>query len=317
MTTPPSPQMPPPAPQAPAPQEAAPPPPPQASAPPGAGEQPPVPMQKRTGVATYTSPIPVRGTHLGHALASEWTKIRSVRSTVWTLVSMFAVTVGLGLLIAVAVATTNEDSMPPAVPGLIGMMLGQLAIITFGVLVTSTEYTTGMIRPTFTASPQRGRILAAKSLVFTLVAFTATACAMLLMLTLTRVILSDATATREMPGEIWVNGTVGIALYVSLLGLLALAAGSLLRSSAGAITLMMGLVLVPTIAAPFLYISETTRGIAEKVDEFSAIGSLVALSLGSSDSDVEGSGWGQVLFLTIITGVALAGAYVRLRKSDA
>ena len=58
---------------------------------------------------SYVSPIPVRGTHLGHAIASEWTKIRSVRSTMWTLGVFVLLVVGIGLLTGAIVSSSSAE----------------------------------------------------------------------------------------------------------------------------------------------------------------------------------------------------------------
>ncbi|HEY8980032.1 MAG TPA: ABC transporter permease, partial [Streptomyces sp.] len=67
-------------------------------------QQTPSPQVWQQAVSGYTSPIPVVRTHLGHAVASEWTKIRSVRSTMWTLGVFVVLVVGVGLLTAVLIA---------------------------------------------------------------------------------------------------------------------------------------------------------------------------------------------------------------------
>ncbi|NED81341.1 ABC transporter permease, partial [Streptomyces sp. SID11233] len=97
---------------------------------------------------------------VSQVLHSEWTKIRSVASTVWTLGLAFVVTLGLGVLISV-VTSNDFDSMSredritfdPTFISFAGMGLGQLAMIVFGVLVVSNEYSTGMIRTSLAAVP--------------------------------------------------------------------------------------------------------------------------------------------------------------------
>lgn len=210
--------------------------------------QPPMPQQTAAAPewhpapgTSYTSPIPVTRTHLGHALNSEWTKIKSVRSTLWTLGIFLLLVIGIGFL--VAAQTTNEDfgDVPYTIPAFFGLMLGQICLITLGVLVVSSEYGTGMIRTTFTASPQRHRVLAAKLIIFFAVAFVVSAFAIGLVGLITEGMHSG-------PSPVPWGGTVVMgALYVSLLGVLALAVGSMLRHSAGAITTMLGVVLVPAI----------------------------------------------------------------------
>lgn len=100
----------------------------------------------------YSSPLPTPRPHLGHALASEWTKLTSVRSTVWTLGSLVALVVGIGVLAVLQTDSGDYKSIPFVAPALFGMMVGHLAVIVLGVLTITSEYGTGLIRTTFTAS---------------------------------------------------------------------------------------------------------------------------------------------------------------------
>ncbi|WP_328553366.1 MULTISPECIES: ABC transporter permease [unclassified Streptomyces] len=256
---------------------------------------------------SYTSPIPVTRTHLGHALNSEWTKIKSVRSTMWTLGTFLLLVIGIGFL--VAAQTTQEDfqDTPYTIPAFFGLMLGQICLITLGVLVVSSEYGTGMIRTTFTASPQRYRVLAAKLIIFFAVAFVVSA------LSIGLVGLFTAGLHNGDSGVPW-GGTVLMAsLYVSLLGVLALAVGSMLRHSAGAITTMLGVVLLPAIMPAFLMMSDSMRTIGEKMQEYNAPNALARIfRLGSEDSH----GGAQLGLLAGVTAAAVVGAFVLLERRD-
>src|SRR5215468_7088124 len=106
------------------------------------------------------------------ALRSEFTKIRSVRSTYWTLLAMLVVVVGFGALASYGAATHHPGpDFDPTMQSLGGLYIGQLVIGVLGVLVISSEYSTGMIRTTLTTNPHRGLMIAAKAVVFTVVAF--------------------------------------------------------------------------------------------------------------------------------------------------
>jgi ABC-type transport system involved in multi-copper enzyme maturation permease subunit len=256
---------------------------------------------------SYTSPIPVTRTHLGHALNSEWTKIKSVRSTLWTLGIFLLLVVGIGFL--VAAQTTNEDfgDTPYTIPAFFGLMLGQICLITLGVLVVSSEYGTGMIRTTFTASPQRHRVLAAKLIIFFAVAFVVSAFAIGLVGLFTAGMHSGGS---DVP---WGGTVVMAALYVSLLGVLALAVGSMLRHSAGAITTMLGIVLLPAIMPAFLMMSESLRTVGEKMQEYAAPNALAKIfRLGTED----GHGGAQLGLLAAVTAAAVVGAFVLLERRD-
>lgn len=279
------------------------------TAPPPAAPAPPSAWQQAMANA-YTSPIPVKKTHLGNALASEWTKIKSVRSTMWTLGVFVALVVGIGL--AAAAQTTPEDyaDVPFTIPAFFGLMLGQICLITLGVLVTSSEYGTGMIRTTFTASPQRYRVLAAKVVVFFVTAFVVSAGSILLV-GLAASSMNSGPGAGDLP---WAGTVFKGGLYVSLLGVLALAVGSMLRHSAGAITAMLGLVLVPAILPAFLMIWRSTQSLAEKMTDYNAINSL-AMIFGADGAD-GATGTSQLMVLVVVTAIALGGAFALLEKRD-
>lgn len=282
----------------------------------------------------YSSPIPVTKTHIGHAIASEWTKIRSVRSTIWTLGIMVILVVGVGLFIAVGLAAQGSSyaDMPLLSGGLFGVMLGQVCIMTLGVLVITSEYGTGMIRTTLTACPQRGRVLMAKSLVFFVLAFVMTTLACLVTALIQASLLSGQTVSEEDPvsdavegsirdGELiatsgeWLDATVGAGLYVALLGLLSLAVGAVLRHSAGAITTMMGVVLLPPILSAFM-IGEAMKDVRDALLEYSPLNGLATLFGQPMEGGAGATGWPLMGVLAALTVAALVGAYSLLNTRD-
>ncbi|QKV92522.1 ABC transporter permease subunit [Streptomyces sp. NA02950] len=278
-------------------------------APPPAGANP---SQPYAAVGGYTSPIPVRRTHLGHALTSEWTKIKSVRSTIWTLGVMIALVVGIGLLVAASTSDDDYVTAPPTLPAFFGTLLGQLCLVTLGVLVVSSEYGTGMIRTSFTACPNRARVLTAKALVFFTLSFTTTTVALALV-AFAGSGMHSGPDVMDPSGEQMVGATIGAGLYMSLLGLLSLAVGSMLRHSAGAITAMLGVVLLPAILPAFLMMSDSLRDLGETMQKYSSPNSLAALF--QLDEEL-GSGWSQLGALAAVTGAALIAAYALLEKRD-
>ncbi|AZM48835.1 ABC transporter permease [Streptomyces sp. WAC 06738] len=317
--------------------------PPQPSAPaPGAPPVPGAPPGPVPGAAPpagpppgggYSSPIPIVRTHLGHAFASEWTKIRSVRSTMWTLGVMLLLVVGVGFLIALAMSSDDWVGAPLLSGGLFGLMLGQICIVTLGVLVITSEYGTGMIRTTLTASPQRWRVLAAKAVVFFVLAFVLTTAACAITALVHSAVLGGQTVPEyEMnepmfkdsvsdSGELiatssqWFDATVGAALYVSLLGLLALAVGAILRHSAGAITTMVGFILLPLIIALFMQ-AESLRDVQRKLIEYSPLSGLASLYGIPFFDDGDIGGWGLLGLLAAVTGGMLLLAFALLSKRD-
>ncbi|NEB95041.1 ABC transporter permease [Streptomyces bauhiniae] len=280
-------------------------------------QQPPMPEASHASGGLhsgYSSPIPVTPTHLGHALASEWTKMKSVRSTVWTLGVFVALVVGIGLLAAVAVRGAGElDGQNPLTLGFFGLLLGMMCVMTLGVLTTASEYGTGMIRTTMTACPSRGRVLAAKSIVFFVVAFVVTL-ATVSLVALIQTSMLEGNGTRTPSGAEWLKATLGISLYIALLGLLSLLVGSMIRHSAGAITIMIGAVLAPLVIALFM-----NAGSLEKVQqallEYS-IPSQMGVFYDNTLSRTGPTGWDPLWIMLGVTAAAFAGAYALLESRD-
>ncbi|MET9801217.1 ABC transporter permease [Streptomyces sp. NPDC006368] len=260
---------------------------------------------------SYTSPIPVRRAHLGDALASEWTKIRSVRSTMWTLGVMILLMVGVGVLTAVAIRATETDLGGESVLGLgfYGVLLGSICVVTLGVLTISSEYGTGMIRTTLTACPSRSRVVTAKALVFFLLAFVVTT----VTAALVGMVQSAMVDTAGSTGEEWLRATVGVGLFTAVLGLLALAVGALVRHSAGAITVMIGVMLLPLVAGIFM---SSLPKVQEVLFEYSIPSLLIAFYSDAGLSESGPHGWTPLWILAGITAVVLAGAYAVVEKRD-
>ncbi|MBB3082741.1 ABC transporter permease subunit [Geodermatophilus sabuli] len=183
----------------------------------------------------------------GAAVRAEWIKTWTVRSTGWSLTAMFVLGAGLTALVCalaaedLAAGTTGE---PVGAFLTWGMMFAQVTAIVLGTLAVTSEYGTGMIRATLAANPRRGTVLAAKAVVLTgtlFVAGTVTALAGYLAGNwfLDRegigVALSDDGVLRSLYGS---------GLYMAGLGLFAAAVGLLVRHTAAALSIVLGLVFV-------------------------------------------------------------------------
>jgi ABC-2 type transport system permease protein len=189
-----------------------------------------------------------------HLLATEWTKIRSVRSTVWTLVIFAVVSLGLtGLLTWLTIRALNSGRANGRSSGIAadpvnfilgtGLGLGQLAICVLGVLIITSEYSSGTIRASLLAVPRRIPILIAKGVVFSVLVFViGEAVALGSFFIGAAIVHSHFTVSLSQPGV--TRAVIGSGLYLTVLGLFALAIGSLIRHTAGAVTTVIGLVLV-------------------------------------------------------------------------
>jgi ABC-2 type transport system permease protein len=205
--------------------------------------------------------VPPATDRFDHVLRAEWTKFWSVRSTMYTFISLVVVTIGISALLCLAVAANRDDIKPadraqidPVSQSLSGVFLGQMAIIVLGALVISAEYSTGGIRTTLTAVPQRLRLLFAKALVLAVMAFVAGVITMFPSFWLGQRVLATADAGIEVslsdPNVL--RAVLGGALYVAACGMLGFALGALLRHTAGAITVAIGIVFVLPIVSNFL-----------------------------------------------------------------
>jgi ABC-2 type transport system permease protein len=192
----------------------------------------------------------------GGVLRSEWVKLRSVRSTFWALTVTVVLGIALGAVISAAAAhsyarfsVSEKLSWDPTGVSGAGMAIAQLAIAVLGVLCISSEYSSGMIRASLIAVPKRGRMLAAKSLVFAGVTFVVGEVTSFVAFFVGQALISGH-APRAALGDPGVaRAVVGAGLYLTALAVLSVAAGTLLRHPAAAIAAMTAVVLVlPLIA---------------------------------------------------------------------
>lgn len=254
-------------------------------------------------------------------LASEWTKIRSVRSTMWALVLLFVLTLGFTTLITGLTAaqwsdqsTSDRQSVIDDTVSFIlgaGFQLSQLTICVLGVLVIASEYTTGMIRASLLAVPKRIPMLAAKSTVFGMLVFVVGLLVAFPSFFLGAAILhSHAPVSLGDPGVF--RAVVGAALYLTVLGLFALAIGALLRQTAAGITGVVGFVLV---LAPLAQLLPGSLGKHVHAYLPSEAGQLIARAHQNKDDLL--SPWQGFGVFCLWTAVLLLAAGYFLKRRDA
>jgi ABC-2 type transport system permease protein len=202
------------------------------------------------GVGTGTG-LPPGRYGISGLLRSEWTKLRTVRSTMWTLGVTVVLGIGIGA-IATAETRTHWATMSPASraafdptsTSLIGVFIAQFAIGILGALVMSAEYGTGTIRATFSAAPRRPAVLVAKAAVFGAVALVAAEFVAFLAFFLGQALLSAPAThtTLGSPGAL--RAVAGSGLYICVLGLFSLGLATIIRHTAGAISAFVGVLLV-------------------------------------------------------------------------
>lgn len=247
-------------------------------------------------------------------LLAEWTKIRSVRSTVWTLVTAFLVTVLTSTVIA-AVYNDQFDSLSakqkadfdPTNLGFIGVQLGQLVLVVFAVLVVCSEYTTRTVRYSLMAVPRRGAFLAAKLTVATALVLVTSMATAFTTFGIAQSIFGDRGASLGDPGV--ARAVVGAGLYMTLITLLAMGLSAVLRSPMLSLGVLM----------PFFFL---VSPILTTVPRIRTVARFLPDQAGGLVTHVRTNGWpfGPWAGLAILCGwtatLVLAG-YLTLRRRDA
>jgi hypothetical protein len=184
-------------------------------------------------------------------LASEWIKIRSVRSTGWSVFAMALITLGVAVIAGLTVthewstfSLPDKLTFDPTAVSLRGLLFSQLVIGVLGVLVISAEYGTVTIRATLSAVPHRPLVLAAKATVFGAIALLAGEVLSFGAFFLGQLTLSSPAphAVLSQPGVL--RAVVGGGLLIPVFGLFALGLGAIVRHTAGGITAYVGAILV-------------------------------------------------------------------------
>jgi ABC-type transport system involved in multi-copper enzyme maturation permease subunit len=253
----------------------------------------------------------------GAVLLAELTKIRTVRSTIWTLLPTFVVSVGLSLLVGFSFASQppeqQRDGDFPLFAAFYGLTLGQLALVVFGVLVLGTEYSSGTIRATLVAVPRRGLGYLGKVLATGLLA---------LAVAVPTVLASFFTAQAAL-GRYGISlgsdgapaAVVGACLHLTLLCLFALGVTAMLRGSVRSLAVLLpvfflgsqGLGNIPKIRTVTQFLPDQT--------------SWVIMHLAGPQDDARWARdygpWTGIGILVLWTAASLLGGYLVLRRRDA
>lgn len=254
---------------------------------------------------------------LREALDSEWAKIITVRSTYWTGLATLIIGVGLSILLSLAI-TSNLSTMSAADRAkvdisftMLSLDFAALAIGVLGVLVISSEYSSGMIRTSLTALPRRGTLLGAKAAVLAVIAL------------LCGLIVAWGSYLGSLP--LWnaknihfdlgssgnLRAVFGAALGLMLVALLGFAIGALVRHTAGAVSILVALYFVAPIITSFL---PNTWG--KDINKLMPSNAARAMILTYHDPGYL-TPLNGLLVLLVWIAVPLAAAFVLFQKRDA
>jgi ABC-2 type transport system permease protein len=254
---------------------------------------------------------------VSQVIRSEWTKIRSVASTAWTLSVAAVVTIALGVLISylarrefAGMSLDQQIAFDPTFVSFAGMTLGQLAMVVFGVLVVSSEYSTGMIRTSLAAVPQRATFLACKVAVATALAFVVGTVTGFVTFFLGQVVLGPHRASIGDPGVL--RAVFGAGLYMTLIAVF----------SMGVATMLRGPLLSLGILMPFFFLISAILGAVSatrKVGRYlpDQAGRRILRVVTPPDNHAPYGPWGGLGIMVLWVIAALAGGFVLLRSRDA
>ena len=248
---------------------------------------------------------------------SEWTKLRSLPSTLWLLLSTFLLVAGGGLVSAIVQLSSLPHgaaavaAFDPTQLSLSGVGLAELTAGALGVLVMTGEYATGQVRLTFTAVPRRLPVLWGKTTALAVALLAVSAAAAFAAFFITQAILSPhhLSTTVGQPGV--ARAVFGSALVLAGVALLGLGLGALLRNAAGGISALFGLLYGLTIAAAFL-----PGHLAHEVREYLPENSASDVTSVTHQAGSLGPWAGFGLFC-LYTAIALGVSAWLLRRRDA
>ena len=292
--------------------------------------------------ATVTAPAggPASGTTTGHtpvqnvtfwrALRSEWIKLWTLRSTWWTLGPTVVVMVGFAFAMALVVQFIGDQMAEagPEAAGAGGLLSGPvvvaggfdtaaLVVAVLGCMIITGEYSTGMIRSTFAAVPDRLTAFFAKALVLAGVTAVLTIVSLALAWAVTYPILDANGSTVDFSDGTHVRQLGGVVLYVVLVALFSLGVGALLRHTAGAIFTVAALFfVVPTIFTGVVIVASDIEWVVWVTKLLPSVAGAQITPAGGAFPDVLDP-WVGISVLAGYTVLVLAGAATRLKLQDA
>ncbi|GAA2648492.1 MULTISPECIES: ABC transporter permease [Streptomyces] len=177
-------------------------------------------------------------------LHSEWIKIRSLRGTLWSLISVLVLTVGIQVLAAAALGRGEEDGMgeDPLLAAFYGLNFGQIAAIAFGATAFSAEFHNGALRTSLTAVPDRTRFYLSKIAMLGVLALVAGQLAGLLTFVAGQAVMGRGALRLGDPGT--VRAVVGCGLYLMLMTLFAAGLTAVLRSGVAVLGILIPFVVM-------------------------------------------------------------------------
>lgn len=273
-----------------------------------------------TTIAPAGSARPTHDPGFADLLRSEWTKFRSLRSTWWSLGVTVVVSLGVAIA-ATASYSASYNTLDPSTRrefqndtiGLFlepGSVFGQLALAVLGVLLISSEYSTGMIKATVLSAPRRTPVLAAKAAVLAGVVFVLSeVIAWIAFFVGSAIAHKHVSVTLATPGTL--RALLGFGLVMTMTALISLALGALLRNTAGALSVALGTNLVVPVLLSLIP-GSVGQHLSEAMPE--RAGQLIMDRTEAAGTPY--NQWTGLGIITVWTVVLLIAAFWSIKKRD-
>jgi ABC-2 type transport system permease protein len=261
------------------------------------------------------------GVTFPRVLRSEWIKFRSVRATLWTLPITAIAMVGIAALAAWGVSNIDDRADITAVELVNGgWYLAQLAVAVLAILTITGEYTTGQIRSSITAVPRRSPILAAKSIILFAAVAAVTTVALGFAWLASLPFLNRMNMSIDLADPDALRVLLGTPLYLGTIALFSFAIGALFRHSAGALAVVLGLLLVVEnvfSALPFRFFEVVSPFLPSTAGGRILMDAETLESMNEVAKGAELTAWQGYGVLVAWTVLLLAAATVLMRRRDA
>lgn len=250
-------------------------------------------------------------------LRSEWTKLRSLPSAAWSLLIATVLTAGFGVLYSMVRVTrpphgaAARAAFDPTSVSLSGVQLSQLAIAVLGVLLITGEFASGQVRVSFTAVPRRLPVLAGKAAVLAFATFALAAPAALAAFLAGQSVLSQGHLNTSLASPGTARAVIGSALYLTVVALLGLGLGALLRNTAAGVAATAAVLFAPQILVGLL-----AGGWAERITQYLPSPAGLDATIVRPDSPSLGP-WAGLGLFCLYTAAVLAAAAWRTARQDA
>jgi ABC-2 type transport system permease protein len=254
-----------------------------------------------------------------NVVRSEWTKLWTLRSTRWSLAAAVIAMVVLAILVAVVQMnrwphfSAHERAAYDSIDnGVGGYHLAQLAIGVLGVMIITGEYTTGMIRSSFMAVPRRLPVLWAKLGVFSAVTFVLMLLSSFVAFFAVQAIVAQHHVQHSLGDPHALRAVIGTALFLTVLGVLAIGIGALIRNTAGGIALFVFLLFVLPGITHIL-----PSSVSEAIDPYLPLNAGFTVATSKFDPGPHLSPWGGFALFCGYATIAVAAAAIGLLRRDA